>query len=346
MTLVMNPHAMASSDKGEIHARELRTLSGSLVKRQTFEAPHWDRRSPLLEGSMHLSEIQPGMWLRIADVRDRYDLVSSADLPAGVKIALVIAGEARVCFGRHALTLGPQTSPMTPTSGVVVALPRPERFVRQGRTGGHERTLTLSLTPAWLSRHGYGVFAEKRLATACEEPTLTTWTPSPALFDLVAQLFEQPRLSKDSHAHHLQLTGCALALAGEALAAARLDSGPASYAAVSGDRRLQHLRALVDSGQAMAMPQAELAQRLGMSLSSLQRRFQAHHGEALGRYLRRKRLEAARQALLHEGVRVDAAAARAGYTSAANFATAFKREFGLRPSACQPDRRPLSARPG
>ncbi|WP_168380875.1 helix-turn-helix domain-containing protein [Modicisalibacter radicis] len=332
MTGVMTRPAGSESGAPCIDARGLRELSAPLVNRQNLEAATWNRSAPLLEGRMHISEVQPGMWLRLADVRDRYDLVSSAELPAGIKIALVIAGEARVRFGHHAVTLGPQAPAPTPTSGVVVALPRPERFVRQGRAGGHERTLTLSLTPAWLARHGY---ASDETSPTTAETTLTRWAPSAALLALVMQLFEHPWRERASRADHLRLTGCALTLAGEALAAAGLDGGPASHAAVAGDRRLQHLGALLASGQALSLSQAELAQRLGMSLSSLQRRFRAHHGEALGRYLRRKRLEAARQALLHEGIGVEAAAARAGYTSAANFATAFKREFGLRPSACQ-----------
>jgi AraC-like DNA-binding protein len=49
-------------------------------------------------------------------------------------------------------------------------------------------------------------------------------------------------------------------------------------------------------------------------------------------YLRVRRLEAARDAILHQGVSVNDAAHLAGYNNAANFATAFRRRFGYAPS--------------
>ncbi|CAM5502008.1 AraC family transcriptional regulator OS=Stutzerimonas stutzeri OX=316 GN=CXK95_03430 PE=4 SV=1 [Stutzerimonas stutzeri] len=48
-------------------------------------------------------------------------------------------------------------------------------------------------------------------------------------------------------------------------------------------------------------------------------------------YQRARRLLQARQALEREGISVNEAAWRAGYNSAANFATAFKRQFGISP---------------
>jgi len=48
-------------------------------------------------------------------------------------------------------------------------------------------------------------------------------------------------------------------------------------------------------------------------------------------YQRARRLLQARQALEREGISVNEAAWRAGYNSPANFATAFKRQFGISP---------------
>ncbi|WP_277810068.1 helix-turn-helix transcriptional regulator [Chromohalobacter canadensis] len=312
----------------------MRRLSASLVNRQAFEAPNWDQRSALLNGRMLLTELQPGMHLRLADVGDRYNLVTHAELPAGIKIALVIAGESRVSYNGQAATVGPAS----PSTGLLVRLPDATRFTRLGRAGGHERTLVLSLTPNWLSRHGYPAITGR-------QAQLIRWSPSPGLPKLAERLFEERFLHNRDAAHRLQLLGCALAMAGEALDSLKHEP---KYEFKHGqeekrhhetgdargpkDRRLQRLRALIESGEAYHENQAELARRLGMSLSSLQRRFQAHYGESLGRFLRRRRLEIAHEALRNEGDSVEAAALQAGYTNAANFATAFKREFGIRPS--------------
>ena len=63
----------------------------------------------------------------------------------------------------------------------------------------------------------------------------------------------------------------------------------------------------------------------------LQRQFRAVFGTTVFAYLRECRLLRARRALEHDGVTVGQAAMVAGYTSAANFATAYKRRFGHAP---------------
>lgn len=101
------------------------------------------------------------------------------------------------------------------------------------------------------------------------------------------------------------------------------------------DRQLTRLMSLIENGLARSATQADLAQYLGMSLSNLQRRFRAQHGEALGHYLRRYYLGMAREALERDQASVETAADLAGYTSAPNFATAFRREFGITPRDCR-----------
>ena len=63
----------------------------------------------------------------------------------------------------------------------------------------------------------------------------------------------------------------------------------------------------------------------------LQRQFRAVFGTTVFDYLRECRLLRARRALEHDGVTVGQAAMVAGYTSAANFATAYRRRFGMPP---------------
>ena len=55
------------------------------------------------------------------------------------------------------------------------------------------------------------------------------------------------------------------------------------------------------------------------------------HGTTIFEYARNRRLEKGRAALENDGVSVTEAAFLAGYSSAANFATAFKRAFGVPP---------------
>ncbi|WNL43593.1 AraC family transcriptional regulator [Halomonas sp. PAMB 3264] len=303
----------SEGDKGQISTTELHEHSVQLVKRPRFEAPSWDQRAPPLLGRLWISELEPGMKLRLADVEDRFGLKSQALLPAGVKIALVMEGGAQVRYGECDARLGPDE----PQRALIVALPDKTAFTRSGRVGARERTLTLSLSPHWLSRHGYA-----SSSVTCE---LRRWTPSPGLLALGDALFAQ-RFDAMTPATRLMLGGFARLLAGEALSLAPVEA-PAPR-----QRRLDPLMALIDRGEARGLDQKALAKRLGMSLSTLQRRFYQAHGEALGQFLRRHHLTLAREALERGAADVEAAATLAGYSSATNFATAFKREFGASPN--------------
>lgn len=77
----------------------------------------------------------------------------------------------------------------------------------------------------------------------------------------------------------------------------------------------------------------EIARATGASASSVQRHFKQHYGVTVFEFIRRKRLDAARDALESQGVTVAQAAWIAGYTSASSFITAFKKAYGACPGA-------------
>ncbi|WP_177223306.1 helix-turn-helix transcriptional regulator [Modicisalibacter xianhensis] len=322
-----------------IDQQRLRALASPLVTHHRLHAPDWDRHTPLLEGSMRMIQPQPGMHVRLADVRDRYDLISEAELTPGVRLALVLSGQAQVRFGHHQLTLGPETNGRTTAQAMLVSLQKATAFQRLGQSNGHERTLTITLTPEWLRHY----LATPTTEWDCQgvlgqHLALMTWTPSSAVLALAQRLFTpatEPEAGLEL-SEHLMAEGCALMLIGEALSAGCASARKAlGSSCLREDRRLYRLREMIDSGEADELTQDALASRLGMSSSSLQRQFRASFGISLGRYLRERRLQMSHQALTERGISIEQAAALAGYTSAANFATAFKRQFGISPNACR-----------
>src|SRR5690606_19579261 len=93
-------------------------------------------------------------------------------------------------------------------------------------------------------------------------------------------------------------------------------------------RRLRELHAFLSSGQADGLSLDDIARHAGVNANTLQRQFRAVFGTTVFDHLRECRLLRARQALEQDGLTVGQAAAVAGYTSAANFATAYRRRFG------------------
>lgn len=76
---------------------------------------------------------------------------------------------------------------------------------------------------------------------------------------------------------------------------------------------------------------ATLARAAGMSSSSLHQRFKSATTLTPIQYLKRMRLDRARQLMLDEGLQAAEAAVRVGYESPSQFSREFKRLFGLPP---------------
>ncbi|MDO5652671.1 MAG: helix-turn-helix transcriptional regulator [Brachymonas sp.] len=96
------------------------------------------------------------------------------------------------------------------------------------------------------------------------------------------------------------------------------------------------LRAWLASDEALHKPLEAMARQMGMHITTMQRQFRAAFGMTAGQFMRECRLQSARRMLESGSTSVKKAAALAGYTSAANFATAYKRRFKITPRQASP----------
>jgi AraC-like DNA-binding protein len=159
----------------------------------------------------------------------------------------------------------------------------------------------------------------------------------PALFALkapprlLAIAGEMLRPGVDGRAGELLLAAHATEILARTIAAAR----QGSTAALAGDRkrgRLETIRAMIDADLKRRWSIAELARHAGVSRRSFNTQFRRAFGVTAFDYLRTRRLETAREAIVAQGLSVNEAAYLAGYSNPANFATAFRKHFGHAPS--------------
>ncbi len=92
---------------------------------------------------------------------------------------------------------------------------------------------------------------------------------------------------------------------------------------------------------------ATVARHVGLSSPHLCEVFKQATGESIAAYVRRRRLQTARDLLASGDMAVSDVAGRVGYASVTHFATAFRTAFGTSPGACRrgPDRDALPTRP-
>lgn len=323
-----------------------------MVRRLEFETPDYhfvaapfSGDAPVLEGRVHEAQLQPGLWLHCAEVVDLHNMASRVVLDAGLRLVVVLAGELDVSIGGHRLHLRAGGAPQA--SAAVVGMPQAAMFERRWKRGKWERKLSLHFTPEWLQGHagvcqadGQGVSDPHvwslPVPMSGDDLCVLPWNPSAHAISIAEQLM----LDADSAASGLQRlrqSGRALELLYEALAGR--DTAAAPTPVVAGLRlrdheRMLRLRGFLDAEihQPYVQPLTvdALGRRFGLSASALQRQFRQAFGSSINEYRRSMRLLQAR-ADLERGSAVGEAASRAGYTSAANFSTAFRRQFGISP---------------
>lgn len=290
--------------------------------------------APVLHGRFRTIELRPGLVLHHTRVRDLHDLQTSTWLKPALKLMLVVDGASELAFGAREFRLGPRRDGRGRLchQGTVVALAEPERFRRQWQRGRHEGKVSLTVMPEWLEQAGWddGPVGARLLAFCRRHLAVAQWEPSARAIAAAHQIVHAPPLAAPLAS--LYLESRAIELVTEALTViAGLPGADAASLTMREHRRLRELCDLLDRGTADDWPLTEIARHVGMSETTLQRRFRRYSGQTLSDYLRCRRLDRARTALERDGVSVTQAAALAGYTTAANFATAFRRRFGTPP---------------
>ena len=137
---------------------------------------------------------------------------------------------------------------------------------------------------------------------------------------------------RSSLSRQLLLEGVMYQLLGHGLHL-REQEGAARVSAAGGEHaRLEQIRHLLAQAPEQEYTLAQLAAQAAMSPSSLRSKFRQAYGCTVFDYLRDCRLALARRYLL-EGHSVQQAAWMSGYQHATNFATAFRRRYGICPGA-------------
>lgn len=289
--------------------------------------------APLLSGrQFQTRSLQPGLVLHAAEVTDLCDMDTWALQQPGIKLTVLVSGSAEVAYGRrrYALEAG---------QAALVALAEPDLFHRRWRCGRSERKLSLTLRNEWLEQAGFDRLDGGRgllQAFAGEHMAECAWVPSAQALLAAERVLAPPPLTAGLQALYVEARCLDIVI--EALAAIAGASLQETGLSERERRQLARLQELLDSGAADEWTLQRIAVHVGSNPTTLQRIFRSATGTTIFDYQRRRRLQQAHAALCRDRVGVEQAAAIAGYSSAANFATAFKRQFGMTPRQARASR--------
>ncbi|CAO3449836.1 helix-turn-helix transcriptional regulator [Azospirillum largimobile] len=293
--------------------------------------PSLDPDDIVLRGRFRMEMLRSGLSLHATDAVDLRDMTTAAAAGAGLTVALFLRGEVDISLGERRYALSAAREP------VLFLLSRTEedRFQRRAMRGNWVRKITLGLPPDWFDTDGgpvaREVAGEGSLRRFCRTHGASlTLRPTPRQVALAERLTGP--IACPPMLESLYLESHALEIVADALGMVDM---PAANPLSSRDRtRLRIACEYLESRDPdddAPLRLEEVARHAGMSVSTLHRLFRAGHGMSVFEYERARRMERARTALECDGVSVTEAAYLAGYSSPANFATAFKRHFGRCP---------------
>lgn len=289
-------------------------------------------QGPVLQGSFEMRCLRPGLVLHVSDAIDQYDLVTHSEQQPGLTLQIFLKGTVDATVDGKPLMDREMGADSNRPRALIISRNKTSLLERRGHRGDHIRKVSLRVTNEWLSqsdwRHdekGSAIdrFTRKHLAQH-------VWTPSPRLISL-AELILEAAISSAPMAN-LHLESLALELLAESLKQLTIGTeGTAQPSLVALDqRRIRKVEQFLDSCDGFT-PLQEIAEATGLSISTLQRLFQTVHGMSAFKYIRQRNLERAMVALDRDRISVKEAAFLAGYSSAANFSTAFRKAFGRTP---------------
>lgn len=285
---------------------------------------------------------RPGLRLHADDSVDPVDSRAQGCCMPGLHLVLLLEGHLDLIYGRQRVELKTRVDDSGRGGGQAQLLlfyaQESDSFVRYTRQGRYARRVSLHATPEWLAplfpADGPALPGDLRRLLASHLGGCAR-VPSPRAVVLAEQLLRPPELVPPLQGIYQESRS--LELFGEAFKSLAM---PCPYAGVAANdsplnareyARMRELREFLASEAAFHLSLDEIAGRIGLTVNTMQRHFRSAYGISAFAFLRESRMLRARQALEHEGVGIKQAAYLAGYTSPANFATAYKRRFGVTP---------------
>lgn len=191
----------------------------------------------------------------------------------------------------------------------------------------HLRTLALGIYPE--------TFSQQPLLQSLLEEWEASGSPAllwPVPGYLLSGLHHPLHNTLSGLPRQLILEGAMLQLLGHGLQLRMQDSNRRPLPIAAQHSRLETVRRMLEQHPEKEYALNELAQLAAMSSSSLRSKFRQAYGHSVFDYLRDCRLALARR-YLQQGYSVQQAAWMSGYQHATNFSTAFRRRYGIAPSA-------------
>ncbi|MFT3688963.1 helix-turn-helix transcriptional regulator [Paenirhodobacter sp.] len=267
----------------------------------------------LIEGRFLNLHLRPGLHLHVSDMEERHAMPTRTVQAPGLYCIFLLRGMLDLHFGARAFRVG--RGPAGQIRGFSVIHTRPAEFERIPPGPQRVQKVVISATPEWLASHardlGEGV---------------CNWQVSETLAGLLGQVIRPRPVTPGLN--RLYFESRTIDIIAQSLAT--MWDGDRPGVSARGRQSLDRARAFIRTAGPEPLSVARIARAAGASATVLQRLFRLEEGVGIAEYVRNHRLDHARAALAR-GEDISSVAHAAGYATPGNFATAFRRRFGVSP---------------
>ncbi|CAH1693046.1 AraC family transcriptional regulator [Hyphomicrobiales bacterium] len=300
----------------------------------TLDSPD-DRLSPedtLLAGEFLHEELRRGLVLHVSDVFEEHAFTATSWMQEGLSCIFFLDGAVDLRIGDRPFAF--QGGPQGVINSAAIMTTRPESFERSSRTPQRLRHVVVSVSPEWLNLDAMAATSDSGNVARLFKDHLTDhrWSPPPRVAELVRQLISPSVFLPELRS--LYLEGRAVEIVSETLAAIMHSETRANDSEILTRKDKLHLaraKEFIGANLAGSLSVEVIAREAGINASGLQRLFRLSEHQSLFEYVRNRRLERAFAILAAGECTVHDASLLAGYSNPANFATAFRRQFGMAP---------------
>lgn len=311
--------------------------------------PELENSKTIINGKFELAPMQAGFSLHTWEGQELEDAVVSINLPPSVAFSIVLEGRLSFSIDGQELCVNKKNDKRIGNNCFAMNLLKPAHLKRKIRKGAQMRKVNIIVDPKYLA-----VLVDQNIVGDVpinyflgQHLELPTWQASKNLIRIAEQILRPPMV--EGMLRKLYIESKSLEFVIESLQAIRetysqqdltcSQDGGFVANSLQSKSKLGKIKAEIDkrliSGELQQHDKCleEIAQSVGMSVSSLQRVFKKNFGQTVVMYVRLRRLTIARRAIEEEKVSIGEAAYLAGYKHTSNFSIAFKRTFGISPGA-------------
>lgn len=259
-------------------------------------------------------------------IGDKIDYADAATMDPKIQISIHLSGYQRFYLDDELVEIDATNGPV----GLLLRVDRPATVSYLETRQGPFRKIQLSMPLEWLSRlrqSSNDIKANKELSDHLD---FKVWNVSKDIARLTDQVISPPPEETDVD-HSLYRMSRGLEIFRRAIV--ETSAQPAEKELRRSSRTPEDIRLYIMANLSQDLSLNKLEDHFHINRRSLQRTFKAEFGVTLSDFIRRERLNKAHTSLKHYGMTITQVAHIAGYSSTANFTTAFRKEFGFPPSS-------------